>query len=35
MVGDFKQAIYGFQGTDPKEFDRMRTVIRERATAQF
>ncbi|MEO6225399.1 MAG: double-strand break repair helicase AddA [Sphingomicrobium sp.] len=24
MVGDFKQAIYGFQGTDPREFDRMR-----------
>ena len=21
MVGDFKQAIYGFQGTDPREFD--------------
>ena len=24
MVGDFKQAIYGFQGTDPREFDKMR-----------
>ncbi|MEO5973545.1 MAG: double-strand break repair helicase AddA, partial [Sphingomicrobium sp.] len=33
MVGDFKQAIYGFQGTDPKEFDRMRRLVRERATA--
>ena len=22
MVGDFKQAIYGFQGTDPREFER-------------
>ena len=21
-VGDFKQAIFGFQGTDPREFDR-------------
>ena len=24
MVGDFKQAIYGFQGTDPKRFDEAR-----------
>ena len=24
MVGDFKQAIYGFQGTDPREFEQMR-----------
>ena len=22
MVGDFKQAIFGFQGTDPREFER-------------
>ena len=33
MVGDFKQAIYGFQGTDPREFDRMRAETRERAEA--
>ncbi|WP_310467256.1 double-strand break repair helicase AddA [Sphingomonas sp.] len=33
MVGDFKQAIYGFQGTDPREFDRMRRLVRERAAA--
>ena len=31
MVGDFKQAIYGFQGSDPAEFNRMRTSVRERA----
>jgi ATP-dependent helicase/nuclease subunit A len=33
MVGDFKQAIYGFQGTDPREFDRMRAETAERAEA--
>ena len=33
MVGDFKQAIYGFQGTDPREFDKMRAEVRERADA--
>jgi ATP-dependent helicase/nuclease subunit A len=31
MVGDFKQAIYGFQGTDPSEFNRMRETVRTRA----
>ena len=31
MVGDFKQAIYGFQGTDPREFDAARERFRERA----
>ena len=31
MVGDFKQAIFGFQGTDPAEFNRMRASVRERA----
>src|SRR5205807_1981698 len=31
MVGDFKQAIYGFQGTDPREFDKMRTEVRARS----
>jgi ATP-dependent helicase/nuclease subunit A len=29
MVGDFKQAIYGFQGTDPSEFNRVRSKFRE------
>ena len=29
-VGDFKQAIYGFQGTDPREFENARAAIRER-----
>ncbi|HXC75106.1 MAG TPA: double-strand break repair helicase AddA [Sphingomicrobium sp.] len=33
MVGDFKQAIYGFQGTDPKRFDEARRRFRERAAA--
>src|SRR5689334_4839515 len=33
MVGDFKQAIYGFQGTDPREFDKMRAEVRERSQA--
>ena len=28
MVGDFKQAIFGFQGTDPDEFDAIRRVPR-------
>src|SRR5947209_6733122 len=31
MVGDFKQAIYGFQGTDPREFDKMRSEVRARS----
>ena len=29
MVGDFKQAIYGFQGTDPEEFNRSRNRARQ------
>ena len=33
MVGDFKQAIYGFQGSDPAGFDEMRRVTRERSAA--
>ena len=33
MVGDFKQAIYGFQGTDPKRFDEARRLFRGRATS--
>ena len=31
MVGDLKQAIYGFQGTDPKRFEQARDEFRERA----
>ena len=31
MVGDFKQAIYGFQGTDPKRFREAREHFRSRA----
>ena len=31
MVGDFKQAIFGFQGTDPREFEKMRRVVRGKA----
>ena len=31
MVGDFKQAIYGFQGTDPKRFSEAREHFRRRA----
>ena len=32
-VGDFKQAIYGFQGTDPSEFERMRGELRRHSDA--
>lgn len=31
MVGDFKQAIYGFQGTDPERFNEARQHFKERA----
>jgi ATP-dependent helicase/nuclease subunit A len=31
MVGDFKQAIYGFQGTDPERFNEARQEFRQRA----
>ena len=31
MVGDFKQAIYGFQGTNPREFERMRVLFKAKA----
>jgi len=31
MVGDFKQAIFRFQGTDPEEFKRARGWVRERS----
>ena len=31
MVGDFKQAIYGFQGTDPERFHEAREMFRCRA----
>ena len=33
MVGDFKQAIFRFQGTDPREFEKMRRFTREAAAA--
>jgi ATP-dependent helicase/nuclease subunit A len=32
-VGDFKQSIYGFQGTDPHEFDEARRDFRARSDA--
>ena len=31
MVGDYKQAIFGFQGTDPKQFDTFRELVADRA----
>ena len=31
MVGDLKQAIYGFQGTDPRRFEMAREHFRDRA----
>ncbi|QIK80114.1 double-strand break repair helicase AddA [Sphingomonas piscis] len=33
MVGDFKQAIFGFQGTDPAEFQEARNWVRSHASA--
>ena len=33
MVGDFKQAIFRFQGTDPAEYQAMRTYTREASAA--
>ena len=33
MVGDFKQAIFGFQGTDPHEFKRARDWVRQQSVA--
>jgi ATP-dependent helicase/nuclease subunit A len=33
MVGDFKQAIFGFQGTDPQEFERARAWVREQSAS--
>ena len=33
MVGDFKQAIYGFQGTDPGRFREVRETFKHRADA--
>jgi ATP-dependent helicase/nuclease subunit A len=33
MVGDFKQAIYGFQGTDPRRFQIARDFFKERAAS--
>jgi ATP-dependent helicase/nuclease subunit A len=33
MVGDFKQAIYGFQGTDPRKFQEASEAFKHRAAA--
>jgi ATP-dependent helicase/nuclease subunit A len=33
MVGDFKQAIFGFQGTDPQEFENARAWVRQQSAA--
>jgi ATP-dependent helicase/nuclease subunit A len=33
MVGDFKQAIFGFQGTDPQEFENARAWVREQSAS--
>jgi ATP-dependent helicase/nuclease subunit A len=33
LVGDFKQAIFGFQGTDPEEFNTARRAFAARAEA--
>ncbi len=33
MVGDYKQAIFGFQGTNPKEYEQFRTSVASRAGA--
>ena len=33
MVGDFKQAIFGFQGTDPDEFVRAREWVRQQSAS--
>jgi len=33
MVGDYKQAIFGFQGTDPRQFDAFRKIVADRAAA--
>ncbi|MBQ8465217.1 MAG: double-strand break repair helicase AddA [Alphaproteobacteria bacterium] len=32
VVGDRKQSIYSFQGADPREFDKMRSYFREKAS---
>ena len=32
-VGDFKQAIFGFQGTDPREFEKARRWLDEQSRA--
>ena len=33
MVGDYKQAIFGFQGTNPEEYQRFRTHIADQVSA--
>ena len=32
MVGDYKQAIFGFQGTNPEEYERFRALVAGRAS---
>lgn len=33
MVGDYKQAIFGFQGTNPREYERFRAKVAGQASA--
>jgi ATP-dependent helicase/nuclease subunit A len=33
LVGDYKQAIFGFQGTNPKEYEQFRAKVASRAGA--
>ena len=33
MVGDFKQAIFGFQGTNPREFEKAREWVRQQSVS--
>ena len=33
MVGDFKQAIFGFQGTNPQEFENARAWVRQQSAS--
>ena len=33
MVGDFKQAIFGFQGTNPQEFEKAREWVRQQSAS--
>ena len=33
MVGDYKQAIFGFQGTDPRQYEQFRAAVSAKAAA--